>query len=447
MGTQLKKNVAVFALFIDRVGTAKDQRINSADCIHIFAGIRQRLKNITHGVQAGTLFIVALNDGPRCCHSVRVEEHGFFCLGVVIPFVERGHIDRRKFPALERMNLTLFEASSLFLATDGEPELDQVDSAAGQKALEFRALAHEFQIQTIGAETHDTLDAGPVVPRTVEQYDFTGGGQVFYVTLEVPFTERTLRRFFQSNDACSAGIEMLHEATDGAALSGCVAAFEQNNDFLSSLLDPVLKFQKLGIKTDYRNFITASYATIHYLKKNYDDKLIYVMGTKSLIRELKKSGIRVTTDCEDPEIACVLVAYDNELTYEKLTDTCKILSTRDVGYVATNPDLVCPIEFGFVPDCGAMCQMIEHAVKKKPYFIGKPEPGMVDMSVAQNHFTKYETLVIGDRLYTDILSGINAGVETALVLTGEATRKDAEESSYKPDYIFPTVRELHEAWK
>ena len=64
------------------------------------------------------------------------------------------------------------------------------------------------------------------------------------------------------------------------------------------------------------------------------------------------------------------------------------------------------------------------------------------MSVAQNHFTKDETLVIGDRLYTDILSGINAGVETALVLTGEATRKDAEESSYKPDYIFPTVREL-----
>ena len=67
--------------------------------------------------------------------------------------------------------------------------------------------------------------------------------------------------------------------------------------------------------------------------------------------------------------------------------------------MATNPDLVCPIEFGFVPDCGAMCQMIEHAVKKKPYFIGKPEPGMVDMSVAQNHFTKDETLVIGDRLY------------------------------------------------
>ena len=215
MGTQLKKNVAVFALFIDRVGTAKDQRINSADCIHIFAGIRQRLKNITHGVQAGTLFIVALNDGPRCCHSVRVEEHGFFCLGVVIPFVEGSHIDRRQFPALERVNLTFLEASSLFFAADGEPEFDQVDSAAGQEAFEFRALAHEFQILIIGAETHDTLDAGSVVPRTVEQYDFTGGGQVFYVTLEVPFAELALGRFFQGNHAGSARIEMFHKATDG----------------------------------------------------------------------------------------------------------------------------------------------------------------------------------------------------------------------------------------
>ena len=117
--------------------------------------------------------------------------------------------------------------------------------------------------------------------------------------------------------------------------SGGQFVFITNNS-TKSIQDYILKFQKLGIKTDYSNFITASYATVHYLKKNYTDKLIYVMGTKSLIRELKKSGIRVTTDCEDPEIACVLVAYDNELTYEKLTDTCKILSTREVGYVATN---------------------------------------------------------------------------------------------------------------
>ena len=87
--------------------------------------------------------------------------------------------------------------------------------------------------------------------------------------------------------------------------------------------------------TDYTNFVTASFATVQYLKKHYDGKLIYVMGTKSLIRELKKNKIRVTTDCMDEDIACVLVSYDNQLTYEKIQDTCQVLSTRKVDYLAT----------------------------------------------------------------------------------------------------------------
>ena len=96
------------------------------------------------------------------------------------------------------------------------------------------------------------------------------------------------------------------------------------------------------------------------------------MGTKSLLRELKKNKIRVTTDCMDEDIACVLVSYDNQLTYEKIQDTCQILSTRKVDYLATNLDYVCPIEFGYVPDCGAICEMLEHAVKRKPKYLGKP---------------------------------------------------------------------------
>ena len=95
--------------------------------------------------------------------------------------------------------------------------------------------------------------------------------------------------------------------------SGGQFVFITNNS-TKSIQDYILKFQKLGIKTDYSNFITASYATITYFKeKIIVISCLIVMGTKSLIRELKKSGIRVTTDCEDPEIACVLVAYDNEL--------------------------------------------------------------------------------------------------------------------------------------
>lgn len=228
--------------------------------------------------------------------------------------------------------------------------------------------------------------------------------------------------------------------------SGGQFVFITNNS-TKSISDYIKSFEEMGISTDYTNFVTASFAAIRHLKKNYPGKLIYVMGTKSFIRELKRNDIQVTTDCEDREIACVLISYDSELNYDKIRDTCELLSTREVDYIATNPDLVCPIEFGFVPDCGAICEMIGHAVKRKPFFIGKPETTMIDYALKMDHFTKEETIVVGDRLYTDILSGYNAGVETALVLTGEATEEDARECEYKPDYIFNSIESLYQEWK
>ena len=218
------------------------------------------------------------------------------------------------------------------------------------------------------------------------------------------------------------------------------------NNATKSINDYIQMFAEMGIVTDYTNFVTASYVTIRYLKKNYEGKWIYVMGTDSFIDELKRSNIRVTTDCEQKNIACVLVSYDCQLTYEKIKNVCKLLSTREVDYLATNPDFVCPIEFGFVPDCGAICELLAHAVKREPYYIGKPETAMVDYAIKHSPFTQKETLVVGDRLYTDILCGNRAGVETALVLTGEATKEDVRQSAYRPDHIFPSIKELHQKW-
>ena len=219
------------------------------------------------------------------------------------------------------------------------------------------------------------------------------------------------------------------------------------NNATKSIADYIASFQKMGIQSDFSNFITASYATVQYLKQHHSGELIYVLGTRSLLRELKQNGIRVTTDCEDGEISCVLVSYDNQLTYEKISDTCQLLTRRpDVDYIATNPDYVCPVEFGYVPDCGSICEMLEHAVKRTPYFIGKPETAMVEFAVKKNRFTKEETLIVGDRLYTDILCGKRAGVETALVLTGEATREEAQRSDDPPEYIFSSIEELFHVW-
>lgn len=240
----------------------------------------------------------------------------------------------------------------------------------------------------------------------------------------------------------------------GGTLSFLEAVSEEGSQFVfitnnatKSIADYIGSFQKMGISCSYANFMTASSATVQYLKQNYNGKLIYVLGTRSFQRELQKNQIRITDDCEDEEIACVLVSYDNQLTYEKLKDTCRVLRNQEVGYLATNPDFVCPTENGAVPDCGSICEMLKHAVKRKPYFIGKPEPAMVEMALKKNHFTKEEALIVGDRLYTDILCGKNTGVDTALVLTGEVSREEVKHSEIKHDYVFSSIDELHREWK
>jgi len=207
--------------------------------------------------------------------------------------------------------------------------------------------------------------------------------------------------------------------------------------------DYIKKFQKMGLKTDASSFVTAVNASVEYLKKNYADKKIFVCGTKSFVSELKKSGIDV---CEKEEAgtAAVLVAFDNELRYDKIYSACSLLSQTKADYIATNPDLVCPAPFGFVPDCGSICSMITNAVKRKPLFIGKPSPLMADMCLKATGFTKEETIVVGDRLYTDILIGVNAGISTAAVLTGETDMDEIAASTYKPDYVFKSVSEFYE---
>ena len=122
-----------------------------------------------------------------------------------------------------------------------------------------------------------------------------------------------------------------------------------------------------------------------------------------------------------------------------------MLTKREgLPYYATNPDWVCPVEFGYIPDCGSMCQSFELATGKKPIFLGKPQPTMIFEVMKKWGATKEETVVIGDRLYTDIASGNNAGVDTVCVLTGEVTEPDirVSEGVEKPTFVLESVKEL-----
>lgn len=202
----------------------------------------------------------------------------------------------------------------------------------------------------------------------------------------------------------------------------------------------VQKLRRLGIEANETEFFSSVQATSRYLSLHGKGKRIYVFGTHSFFEELRRDGHDVT-DRLDDDIDVLLLGFDTELTFQKLEDAC-ILLKRGVTYLATNPDLVCPTEYGYVPDCGSVAMMLQNATGRRPQVIGKPEPWMLALAMERAGCTEEETVVVGDRLYTDIASGAAAGVSTVLVLSGEATRDDVQKSGIKPDCIFTDVEEI-----
>ncbi len=212
------------------------------------------------------------------------------------------------------------------------------------------------------------------------------------------------------------------------------------NNSSKSVADYVKKLAGLGIEADEGDFITSSQATAYYLKLHHKDARLYVCGTESLKAELRKNGFTVTEVLE--EVDCIVMGFDTELTFKKLEDVCKLLLLRELPYIATNPDYVCPTEYGSVPDCGSVCDMIFNATKKRPVVIGKPTALMPELAMAHTGFTKEETAVIGDRIYTDIKSGLNAGVTGILVMSGETTYEILEASAEKPHFVLKDASEM-----
>lgn len=203
------------------------------------------------------------------------------------------------------------------------------------------------------------------------------------------------------------------------------------------------KMHRLGIPAERKDFLTAVEATIHYLRtRRSPDDVYYAVGTASFRRQLREAGFDLREGPDD-DVTVVLTAFDTELTYEKVENACRLLA-RGADFLATNPDLACPTLFGFIPDCGAICQLIAHAAGRTPEFIGKPDPTMIQLALEQTGYSPAQTLMVGDRLYTDIACGVNAGVDTALVLTGEATAADAAVSETPPTVICRDMAELLE---
>ena len=221
--------------------------------------------------------------------------------------------------------------------------------------------------------------------------------------------------------------------------SGADYLFMTNNSS-KSVSAYIEKLERLGIKSVKEDFITSSQATVYFLKKHHPNARLYVCGTQSLKDELKENGFTVTENlCE---VDAIVMGFDTELTFKKLEDVCKLLLSRDLPYIATNPDYVCPTEYGSVPDCGSVCDMIYNATQKRPIVIGKPEALMPKLAREMKGVSKERTAVVGDRIYTDIKSGISAGCVSILVMSGETTEEILEASHDKPDLVIESGKDI-----
>jgi NagD protein len=208
----------------------------------------------------------------------------------------------------------------------------------------------------------------------------------------------------------------------------------------------VEKLNRLGIKATERNICSSVNATVMYLNEHKPGAKIFLIGTESLKRELIEEGFEIVpVDYRGDDIDFVLLGFDTELNYEKVRGGSYYVS-RGYPYIATNCDLKCPIlDNKFIPDCGAIAKMIELATDRMPLFLGKPERTMVDAVSKEWNMPVEKIACVGDRLYTDIAVGINAGATSICVLTGEATKDEIEHTEFKPDYCFDSIKELYQA--
>lgn len=231
--------------------------------------------------------------------------------------------------------------------------------------------------------------------------------------------------FYLGNKLLEGSLEFL----DGLKEAGHDFLFFTNNSSQSPEVY-INKLERMGCPIDHDKIITSGMVATHYLKKYYGDSRVYLLGTPALEEQFIKDGINLVED--NPDL--VVAGFDTTVTYEKLTKACSFIRNGAI-FIATHPDFNCPTEDGFIPDCGAICAFITASTDVKPKYLGKPYTETLEFILDHLNCTKEEVVFVGDRLYTDIAIGVNHGVMSILVLSGETKLEDVEKSQVKPDII------------
>lgn len=210
------------------------------------------------------------------------------------------------------------------------------------------------------------------------------------------------------------------------------------NNSEQSPLDLLRKLEGMGVQgLTEENFITSAMATASFLKSQKPGGSAYVIGGGGLANELYLAGFSITEHNPD----YVVVGKTSHFNFDMLKKAVNLIHAG-AKFIGTNPDVIDPTESGLEPACGSLLASIVTATGKKPYIVGKPNSLMMMIARKKLGSHSSETVMIGDRMDTDIVAGLEAGMTTCLVLSGVSDRATVEQFPYRPDHIFNHVGEI-----
>lgn len=209
------------------------------------------------------------------------------------------------------------------------------------------------------------------------------------------------------------------------------------NNSSKSPTNYINKLANMNCHIERNQIMTSGDVTIEFLNRNRTGQTVYLVGTPALEESFREAGVALVDN--NPDI--VVIGFDTTLTYEKLERACTFIR-NGAEFLATHLDINCPTEDGFIPDCGAMCALISLSTAKEPKYLGKPFKETMEMVLAKTGFAKEKVAFVGDRIYTDVATGVKNDAKGILVLSGETKLEDVEKSEVKPDAIFASIGEM-----
>jgi len=197
------------------------------------------------------------------------------------------------------------------------------------------------------------------------------------------------------------------------------------------------KLSRMGLDVSEDHFYTSALATASFLASQCHGGSVYVIGEPALTYALYEAGFSMNDVSPD----YVVFGETRSLNYEKIERAVKLVQ-NGAKLIGTNSDLTAPVESGIIPACRALISPIEMTTGRSAYFVGKPNPLMMRHALKKLECRREDAAIIGDRMDTDIIAGIESELDTVLVLSGVSTRENIERFPYRPAYILRDVGEI-----